>query len=240
MTTHAAPPDYSAAYDPDADFDSRYTRATAARIVTRVGAGQPVLELGCATGIMTAALAAAGARVTAVDRSGAYLERARARGLAGAGFLEARLDAPGWEGGVGDGFRHVLACNLIHEVPAPAGLLARAAALMGPDGELHLSLQNPRSIHRLVAMEMGLIDDARQVSARGRRFATLGMWDADELMELAWEAGLRTVAREGVMLKPLPNDMMAALPADVLDGFERAARHLPDHCAMTYLVLRAR
>jgi hypothetical protein len=111
---------------------------------------------------------------------------------------------------------------------------------MAPGGVLHLSVQNPRSIHRLVAMEMGLIGDPREISGRGERFATLRMWDAEDLIELAWEAGLRTVAREGVMLKPLPNDMMAALPEDVLDGFERAARHLPDNCAMTYLVLRAR
>lgn len=240
MTTRDAAPDYSAVYDPDADFDSRYTRATAARVVAHVTAGDRALELGCATGLMTAALAAAGARVTAVDRSEAYLQRARERDLAGVRFVAARLDEPGWEERVGDGFRHVLACNLVHELPDPVDLLARARALMADDGLLHLSVQNPRSIHRLVAMEMGLIDDPREVSARGHRFATLRMWDADQLMELAWEAGLRTVARHGVMLKPLPNEMMAALPGDVLDGFERAARHLPDHCAMTYLVLRAR
>lgn len=240
MTTRQTTPDYSAAYDPDSDFDSRYTRATIARIAPHVLAGERVLELGCATGLMTAGLAARGARVTALDRSDAYLARARARGLAGVRFVEARLEEEGWEERAGDGFSHVLACNLIHELPDPLDALTRAGALLAADGVVHLTLQNPYSIHRLVALEMGLLDDPRGISGRGRRYSTLRIWDADELIELAWEAGLRVVAREGVMLKPLANEMMAALPDEVLDGFERAARHLPDNCAMNYLVLRAR
>lgn len=233
----AAGADYSAIYDPDTDFDARYTMATVRRIAERVAPGDRVLELGCATGLMTAHLAGQGARVTGVDRSDAYLDRARARLGDRAGFIRAGLAEPGWEDLTGGGFDHVLLCNLIHELPDPVGLLRRAATVLAPDGLVHLSLQNPDSIHRLVALEMGLIDDVREVSARGDRFGTLGLWDADDLARLARDAGLGVVAREGVMLKPLPNGMMAELPPEVLDGFEGAARHLPAHCAMNLLVL---
>jgi SAM-dependent methyltransferase len=229
--------DYSAIYDPDTDFDARYTMATVRRIAERVAPGDRVLELGCATGLMTAHLAGQGAHVTGVDRSGDYLTRARARLGDRAVLVEAVLDAPGWEDLVGDGFDHVLLCNVVHELPDPVGLLRRAAALLGPAGLVHLSLQNPDSIHRLVAVEMGLIDDVREVSARGERFGTLGLWGIDDLARLAREAALGVVGWEGVMLKPLPNGMMAELPPEVLDGLERAARHLPAHCAMNLLVL---
>lgn len=239
MSTDAPVSGYSSAYDPDGDFDSRYTRATGARVAERVRAGERVLELGCATGLMSVPVAAAGGLVTGLDRSAAYLARARARRLPGARFLRAGLEDPGWEGVTGRGFAHVLACNLIHEMDDPVTLLARARAVLAPGGLVHLSLQNPLSIHRLVALEMGLIDRLTDVSERGLRYATRGVWTADELEDMAAAAGLAAVAREGVMLKPLPNAMMEALPGDVLDGFERAARHLPGHCAMTYLVLRA-
>ena len=109
--------------------------------------------------------------------------------------------------------------------------------VVGPGGLVHLSLQNPDSIHRLVALEMGLIDDVREDFARGDRFGTLDLWGADDLARLARAAGLGVVACEGVMLKPLPNAMMAELPPEVLDGFEAAARHLPAHCAVNLLVL---
>lgn len=228
--------DYTGVYDPDTDFDSRYTTATVARVAERITAGQRVLELGCATGLMTCALLAAGAAVTAVDRSPGYLARARAR-AADAVLVQAGLEDADWEQRTGSGFDHVLACNLIHEMDDPVALLARARDVLAEGGLVHLSLQNPASIHRLVALEMGLIGDLRDISERGARFDTLGLWTADELGELGRDAGLEVVAREGVMLKPLPNAMMAELPPEVLDGFERAARHLPEHCAMTYLVL---
>jgi SAM-dependent methyltransferase len=233
----AAGADYSAIYDPDTDFDARYTMATVRRIAERVAPGDRVLELGCATGLMTAHLADLGARVTGVDRSGAYLDRARARAGDRATFIRAALAEPGWEDLAGDGFDHILLCNLVHELPDPVDVLTRAAGLLGPAGLVHLSLQNPDSIHRLVAVEMGLIEDVREVSERGDRFGTLGLWDMDDLARLARGAGLAVVGWEGVMLKPLPNGMMAELPPEVLDGFERAARHLPAHCAMNLLVL---
>ena len=233
----AAGADYSAIYDPDTDFDARYTMATVRRIGERVAPGDRVLELGCATGLMTAHLADLGARVTGVDRSGAYLDRARARVGERAALVEAGLAEPGWEDLTGDRFDHVLLCNLVHELPDPVDVLTRAAGLLGPHGLVHLSLQNPDSIHRLVAVEMGLIEDVREVSERGDRFGTLGLWGVDDLARLAREAGLGVVGWEGVMLKPLPNAMMAELPPEVLDGFERAARHLPAHCAMNLLVL---
>lgn len=46
-----------------------------------IGPTSRVLEVGCGTGLFTAALAATGADVVAVDVSDALLERARARGL---------------------------------------------------------------------------------------------------------------------------------------------------------------
>ena len=74
---------YATLYDPDTDVDRWYTDATAASLTNWVRPGDRVLELGCATGRMTAALVGAGATVTAVDRESEYLDRAEARGLAG-------------------------------------------------------------------------------------------------------------------------------------------------------------
>jgi 2-polyprenyl-3-methyl-5-hydroxy-6-metoxy-1,4-benzoquinol methylase len=171
--------------------------------------------------------------VRGVDRSGPYLERATARDLPGVTLVEGDLmDLPADLGT----FDHVVAANVLHELPDPQAMLARVVARhLAPAGQLHVSLQNPRSLHRLVALEMGLIDDLCAVAARGERFGTLRLYEADELSAMVCGAGLREIAREGVFLKPLTNDAMAALPSDVLDGFERAARHLPEHGAMNLL-----
>jgi 2-polyprenyl-3-methyl-5-hydroxy-6-metoxy-1,4-benzoquinol methylase len=227
--------DYTATYDPDADFDGRYTLATAARIGGRITAGARVLELGCATGLMTSVLADGTIEVLAIDRSVEYLERARARRLPGAEFRQGNLAA--LHADIGGDFDHVLATNVLHELLDPIGFLRAARECLAPEGLLHLTVQNPRSIHRLCALELGLISSLTEISDRGERWGTRALWTAEELVRLGSDAGLATLAREGIMLKPLPNALMAELPDSVIEGFVRASGHLPEHCAMTYLVL---
>lgn len=225
---------YSSRYDPDTDFDRWYTDATGQAIVAFVRPGDTVLELGCATGRMSAALVGAGATVVGVDRAETYLARAEERALPGATFVRddiVAVERP-------ERFDHVVLANVVHEVPDPATLFATAARHLGAAGMLHVSLQNPSSIHRVVGREMGLISSLAEVSERGRRFETIEVLDADALVELGRGAGLEPVHRSGVMLKPLPNDLMQALPDEILEGFVRAARHFPEHASMNYLVFR--
>ena len=100
-------PDYTTTYDPDLDFDAWYTKATAAIIAPRLLPGQRVLELGCATGLMTSLLASTGASIVGVERSAEYLARARARGLAGATFVGSELATFATD----ERYDHVLATN---------------------------------------------------------------------------------------------------------------------------------
>ncbi len=225
--------DYSDSYDPDADFDAIYTRATGRRIAGQLAPGARVLELGCATGLMTTQLAGEGRAVLAVDRSAPYLERLRARELPGVETLLADVELVAPEGR----FDHITMTNVLHELGDPDALLRRARGWLVPRGQIHVTLPNPRSLHRLVAFEMGLIDRLGELSERAERFGTRRSLDADALVHLAESAGLRVRERSGIFLKPLPNAAMAKLDPAVLEGFELAARHLPEHCAMTYLEL---
>lgn len=235
--TAPAPADYSAIYDPDTDFDRHYTAATGELIAGRLAPGDRVLELGCATGAMTARLTGQGRVVVAVDRAPSYLRRAHARGLHGVCWVRSDLERP-LPDGLGE-FDHVVLANVLHELDDPAGLLRRVVREhLAPGGTVHVSLQNPRSLHRLVALEMGLIDALDEVADAGHRYATRRLYAADDVATLAAGVGLTITAREGVMLKPLPNAAMAGLPADVLAGFVAAARHLPDHAAMGLYALR--
>jgi 2-polyprenyl-3-methyl-5-hydroxy-6-metoxy-1,4-benzoquinol methylase len=225
--------DYTDAYDPDADFDAVYTAATGRRIAAVLDARARILELGCATGLMTAQLAAPGREIVAVDRSAPYLQRLRARELHGVTCVLADIEAVEPEGRFDD----VVITNVLHEVGAPQEVLRRAAGWLVPGGRIHVTLPNPRSLHRLVAVDLGLIDDIGQLSARGARLGTRRMLDGDALETLARRAGLHVAVRSGVLLKPLPNAAMATLSPAALGVMEELAAQLPQHCAMTYLVL---
>ena len=229
--------DYADTYDPDTDFDRHYTLNAARRIQERLAPGAAVLELGCATGLMTSAIADGSVSVLAVDRSEGYLERARGRELPSTRFILGDLDDLDALGDAARHFDHILATNVLHELADPLAFLGACRERLAPDGLLHLTLQNPSSIHRLCALELGLIGSLSEISERGAQWGTRGLWSAEQLQELAAQAGLRCLAREGILLKPLPNAQMEQLSEEVLEGFARAAHHLPEHCAMNYLLL---
>ena len=65
------------------------------------------------------------------------------------------------------------------------------------------------------------------------------MLRADDLVRMGHTAGLRCVHRVGVMLKPVPNDLMEAMPDATLQAFVDAAHLFPNNCAMNYLVFDA-
>lgn len=221
---------YDDRYDPDADFDRWYTRGTGRAIAAFLRPGDEVLELGCATGAMTVAFVAAGATVVGVDRSAPWLERARARRLQGATFQLADIDGLD----LGGRFDHVVAANVLHEVPDLDAALAVCRQHARDGGLLHVTLPNPRSLHHLLGRAMGL-SSVGELSERAHSLETLRVVDADELAPVGFER----VHRGGVMVKPLPNALMATLPDAVLEGFLAMATELPEHCALNHLVFRA-
>lgn len=223
---------YADRYDPEQDFDRWYTAATADAVGPWLRPRDAVLELGCATGMMTAALAARAGRVVGVDHSTTYLERARGRGLENVTFVEQDITTLHLD----QRFDQVVMANVVHEVADPASLFRAAVAHMEDGGLLHVTLQNPRSIHRLVGRELGEIGRLDELSERGHEFGTVRILDVEELELLGQRAGVQVLVRSGIMLKPLPNDLMETLPDRVLEGFVRAAKHLPEYAAMNYLV----
>lgn len=226
---------YINSYDPDTDFDRWHTIATSLRIVDQIVPGQSVLELGCATGMMTKDFSEAGAAVVAVDRAQPYLDRARARVPTGVQFELADITTFG----SAQTFDHVVATNVLHEVPDPAEFLRNCRRLLGPSGILHMTLQNPQSLHRLLGVEMGLIANANEISKRGQDYDTLRMLDSEALVELFSSVDLEVVTAGGVLLKPLPNAKMLELDDSMIRGLIELGNQFPNNCSMNYFGLRA-
>jgi 2-polyprenyl-3-methyl-5-hydroxy-6-metoxy-1,4-benzoquinol methylase len=226
--------DYSADYDPDADFDRVFTVATAKVISEHLEPSSSVLDLGCATGLMAEEVLAACPEIAymGIDHSDYYLEKARAKNLTNAEFMKADLNQLSvsekrWD--------HVLLTNIIHEVDQPAVLISQCAGLLAAGGQIHLTLQNPASVHRLTALDLGLIPTLDTISVRGERFATKRMMFQAELEGLVAGAGFKVEESSGIFLKPFPNEMLELLEQDMLSALELAGRHFPKHSAMNYV-----
>jgi 2-polyprenyl-3-methyl-5-hydroxy-6-metoxy-1,4-benzoquinol methylase len=227
--------EYSDRYDPETDFDRHYTVATAKRIRRWFRPGDRVLEFGPANGYMTSLLAERDVRITAVEMSANYVEQARARGIPNAEFVQGTVE----DFETGERFNHVIGAHLINELTDPQGFLERCRELLAPGGLFHISFTNPRSIHRMVALELGMIEDLHALSALGADLGTKQIFEAETLIAMGREAGLTCVHREGILVKPLTNAQMAELPDEVIEGFDLLARHFPDHGALNYLIFVA-
>ena len=135
-------------------------------------------------------------------------------------------------------FDHIVATNVVHELRHLTAVFAACRTLISSDGALHVTVQNPQSVHRLTGRALGVIADLTEITAEGRDLLTLQIHDSDQLAHALTRAGFVVVGRHGIMLKPFPNHEMARLTDDQLRGLVAVAKEFPDHSAMNHLVAR--
>ena len=156
-----------------ADATSAYVAALARLLPSRALA----VDAGTGDGALLDVLAPAFERVVAVDRSGAQLDRARARvarhGYSNVLLLKAELGAPELRGHVGAGADVVFASRLLHHAPRPVDLVRQLSQLVKVGGGV-------------IIIDYGLHDDE---GMRSEADLWLG-FDPAELKRFAREAGL--------------------------------------------------
>lgn len=135
----------------------------------------------------------------------------------------------------------VLCSSVLHEVPDPHSLLVVAAELLGGEGQLIVNVPNAQSLHRRLAVAMGLIRDSTELSPRNEQLGQPRVLDASALAALLHEAGFQITASGGYFLKPFTHAQMAALPfldSELIAGLDRLGTELPDLASEIYAVAR--
>jgi SAM-dependent methyltransferase len=217
------------------------------RVLASVGdvSGRRVLEVGCGMEPVAAFLDTAAQR-TVVEPAKRFVDAARdilaadPASRAVQGFLEDAVE----QGEVRGPFDVIVVSSLLHEVPDPRRLLRSIRALCAPNALVHVNVPNVRSFHRLLALEMGLIDDLFEQSETERRFQRHTRFDLAGVRALVQAEGFRVEESGTYFIKPFTHDQMQrALEAGVIDdavlrGLEAMTRYLPDMGAELYVDLR--
>ena len=102
-----------------------------------------VLDVGCGAGLLSEALARAGANVTAIDLAPNLLKVARLHGLESGirvDYLETSVEA--LADGMPTAFDAITCMEMLEHVPDPASVIAACAKLLKPGGRLFLSTLN--------------------------------------------------------------------------------------------------
>jgi trans-aconitate methyltransferase len=212
------------------DFDKRLIRFRFETLRPHL-TGAEGLELGPAEGEMTRLLLDRFTSLTVVDGSSALLAKIpESSKLIKVHAL--------FEDFVADrAFTTIVMEHILEHVDRPVDLLKRARTWLAPGGRLLAGVPNGHSIHRLVAVKMGLLSHPCELNARDLTLGHRRVYTPDSFKADLEAAGLRVMTRGGVFFKPLSNQQIESHWTDeMIRGFYELGRDFPDFAAELYAV----
>lgn len=216
--------------NPDIEFDYYLKRlqATALRPWLR---GRQVLELGCATGELSSLLCPACDAYHVVEGSLRNIQAARLR-VPTATFVHKM-----WEDFEPErSFTDIVACNALEHVGDPVQLLERARGWLEPGGRIHAVVPNGMSLHRLVGVEMAMLQHPLDLTDGDRAQGHVRNYTIDSLRDDIEAGGFEVAHWQGIFLKVVPNRQMLGWDWDLIEAIDRVAHRVPEHSAELYIV----
>ena len=187
--------------------------------------GPKVLELGCGDGDWTPHMIARFGHAHVVDASAKLLEHVRqANGdqvtLFNSLFEEFTPPA-------GLRFNTVVATHVLEHVDDPVRVLRRCRDWLTPDGVVLIIVPNANSIHRQLAVMMGIQKTIYDFSPRDHEVGHQRVYDMAMMRADIAGAGFEIVFERGMFLKILPNGMMTGFPDALLKALVDISDTMP-------------
>lgn len=141
-------------------------------------------------------------------------------------------------------FDYIVLSSLLHEVENPEYLLKSIKKVCNADTVVHINVPNAKSIHRLLAKEMGLIDDIYELSEIQKLQQRNRMFDMDKLCKMVQDCGYEIIFGGGYSIKFLSASQMQGMfehgIADkrILVGLENLVKYFPENAAEIFVQVR--
>jgi SAM-dependent methyltransferase len=244
--------EYAARHDAELDFETVCLAARQQHNLAQLRALQPgvVLEVGCGPELLS--LQAFGQqpnrieRWVAVEPAQRWADAARAVGHPRLSVVHAYIEhaeaslAALWP--QGPCVDLLIVSGVIHETGEPEALLRAGLRWLKPGGHLLVSVPNALSFHRLLAVEMGLMDKPEVLSERNRLLGQPRVYRPMDLREQVMALGLDEVALDGYLFKPFTHGQMAPLLPSLgergVQGLIELGRRFPMQAAEIALLAR--
>lgn len=102
----------------------------------------------------------------------------------------------------------ILCAGLLHEVEHPKEILHDIRESMTSSTVVHIDVPNADSFHRVLAKEMGIIQDVHTFSDRNIQYQQHSVFDMGSLKAIVTDVGLRVIDSGGYFLKPFTHAQM--------------------------------
>lgn len=195
-----------------------------------------VIEFGLGDGVFTAMLCEHFERVTAVDAAQTTVDI-----LAGRLTYENVIFAQSYieEFESSDKYDVIVMSHILEHLKDPVLALKKVKGLMHKDTILYISVPNANSLHRLVAVKMGLLDSPDTLNERDIELGHQIVFYPSNFKEAVLGAGLKVDKFGGVMIKPLANSQISNdWNKQMIEGFIALGDDLPELCGDIFIMAK--
>lgn len=134
-------------------------------------------------------------------------------------------------------FDSVIMEHILEHVDEPVVLLERVKHWLAPGGKLFLGVPNGNSIHRLVAVKMGLLENPCQLNARDHALGHRRVYTPETIRKVIEAAAISVETLGGVYFKPLSNGQIQEnWTEEMIQGFYELGKDFPGLAAEIYAV----
>lgn len=131
--------------------------------------------------------------------------------------------------------------SLLHEIPEPEKMLEDIYSISSHETIIHINVPNAKSLHRLLAYEMGLIPSLFEKSEMQKKMQQSQTFCLESLSALIENSGFKIIEKGTFFIKPFTHQQMEFLdnsnifPEDILDGFYSISKYFPDFGSEIYM-----
>ncbi|MFK8137248.1 MAG: class I SAM-dependent methyltransferase [Bdellovibrionales bacterium] len=181
-----------------------------------------VLELGYGDGIVTSKLKSFGDSYTVIEGSPNIAEQAKNE------HPEIEVVCSLFEDFKSTlKYDKIIAGHVLEHVDNPIEILLKIKSWMHESSEIIVIVPNANSIHRQLAVLMGLQEKLDTLSKRDHLVGHQRVYTPESLEADIQASGLKTLERSGFFLKSLPNSMMLDYSEDLIKAMNSISEQMP-------------
>ena len=209
---------------PDRQLDQKFLELFADNLAPKFAAKR-LLELGVGDQVWTPRLCAHATEVVSLDGSAVLLQAMR-DSLKASNWTPVHTMFEDYR--PEQRFDGVVATFVLEHVHDPLRILKLAAEhWLLPGGHIHVAVPHALSLHRRLAVLMGLSTHAAELGSADRRMEHTFCFTVFEMEKLLVEAGFRVREKQGFTCKVLPNADMVHLREEQIKGLFWLGNELP-------------
>lgn len=143
-------------------------------------------------------------------------------------------------------FDYIIVSSLLHEVEQPDDLMNGIKDLCTNDTVVHLNVPNARSIHRILAREMGLIADEHEISDLQKKMQRKRVYDMESLSLYVQQMGFRILDGGSYFPKVLSAGQLEQMlelniiSENYFEGMSKLGKYFPENGSEIYVQLKRR